>query len=170
VRLIASTNKDLARLIREEKFRSDLFYRLNVVSITLPPLRDRKEDIPALVDHFIRKYNAHSHKTVSDAAPEVLSAFQAYSWPGNVRELENVIERAVILNSKSRIMLEDLPPLVKAPLPGGNFSLEEMEKRHILQVLTETKGNVKAAAGVLGIDRKTLYRKAAEYGIDIVRE
>jgi transcriptional regulator with PAS, ATPase and Fis domain len=118
VRLIASTNKDLNKLIREEKFRSDLFYRLNVVSITLPPLRERKEDIAALVDHFIRKYNAHSHKTVSDAAPEVLAAFQAYSWPGNVRELENVIERAVILNSKSRIMLEDLPPLVKAPQRG----------------------------------------------------
>jgi two-component system, NtrC family, response regulator AtoC len=170
VRLIASTNKDLARLIREEKFRSDLFYRLNVVSITLPPLRDRKEDIPALVDHFIRKYNAHAHKAVVDAAPEVLAAFQTYSWPGNVRELENVIERAVILNSKSRIMLEDLPTFVKAPQAGGNVSLEEMERRHIVQVLQETKGNVKAAAGVLGIDRKTLYRKAAEYGIDIVRE
>ena len=171
VRLIASTNKDLSRLIREEKFRSDLFYRLNVVSITLPPLRERKEDIPALVEFFIRKYNALSHKAVADAAPEVLAQFQTYSWPGNVRELENVIERAVILNSKSRIMLEDLPPMVKAPpAAGGNFSLEEMERRHIVQVLHETKGNVKAAAGVLGIDRKTLYRKAAEYGIDIVRE
>jgi two-component system, NtrC family, response regulator AtoC len=170
VRLIASTNQDLGRLIREEKFRSDLYYRLNVVSITLPPLRDRKEDIPALVEHFIRKYNAHAHKTVADASPEVLAAFQAYSWPGNVRELENVIERAVILNSKSRIMLEDLPPFVRAPQAGGNLSLEEMERRHIVQVLQETKGNVKAAAGVLGIDRKTLYRKAAEYGIDIVRE
>jgi DNA-binding NtrC family response regulator len=170
VRLIASTNKDLEKLIREEKFRSDLFYRLNVVSIALPPLRERKEDIPALVEHFIRKYNAHAHKTVADAAPEVLSAFHAYGWPGNVRELENVIERAVILNSKSRIMLEDLPPLVKSPGTGGNLSLEEMERRHIVQVLQETKGNVKAAAGVLGIDRKTLYRKAAEYGIDIVRE
>jgi two-component system, NtrC family, response regulator AtoC len=170
VRLIASTNKDLSKLIREEKFRSDLFYRLNVVSITLPPLRERKEDIPALVEHFIRKYNAHSHKTVADAAPEVLAQFQGYSWPGNVRELENVIERAVILNSKSRIMLEDLPPMAKAPPSGGNLSLEEMERRHIVQVLQETKGNVKAAAGVLGIDRKTLYRKAAEYGIDIVRE
>jgi len=170
VRLIASTNKDLARLIREEKFRSDLFYRLNVVSITLPPLRERKEDIPALVEHFIRKYNAHAHKTVADAAPEVLASFQTYTWLGNVRELENVIERAVILNSKSRIMLEDLPPLAKVPKAGGNLSLEEMERRHIVQVLQDTKGNVKAAAGVLGIDRKTLYRKAAEYGIDIVRE
>lgn len=170
VRLIASTNKDLAKLIREEKFRSDLFYRLNVVSITLPPLRERKEDIPGLVEHFLRKYSAAAHKTIADASPEVMGAFQGYSWPGNVRELENVIERAVILNSKSRIMLEDLPPAVKAPQPGGNLSLEEMERRHIVQVLQETRGNVKAAAGVLGIDRKTLYRKAAEYGIDIVRE
>ncbi|HUR38699.1 MAG TPA: sigma-54 dependent transcriptional regulator [Planctomycetota bacterium] len=171
VRLIASTNKDLARLIREDKFRSDLFYRLNVVSITLPPLRDRKEDIAGLVDYFLRKYSAVSGKTVADAAPEVMAAFQGYSWPGNVRELENVIERAVILNSKSRIMLEDLPPSIRAPQQtGGNLSLEEMERRHIVQVLQETKGNVKAAAGVLGIDRKTLYRKAAEYGIEIVRE
>ena len=170
VRLIASTNKDLAKLIHEEKFRSDLFYRLNVVSVTLPPLRERREDIPAVVDHFIRKYNTSAHKTVSGAAPEVLSAFQTFPWEGNVRELENVIERAVILNSKSRIMLEDLPSTVKAPSPGGTYSLEEMERRHIVQVLQETKGNVKAAAGVLGIDRKTLYRKAAEYGIDIVRE
>jgi len=170
VRLIASTNKDLAKLIREEKFRSDLFYRLNVVSITLPPLRDRKEDISGLVDHFLRKYSSVSHKSVADAASEVMAAFHTYSWPGNVRELENVIERAVVLNSKSRIMLEDLPPAVRAPQAGGNLSLEEMERRHIVQVLQETKGNVKAAAGVLGIDRKTLYRKAAEYGIDIVRE
>jgi two-component system response regulator AtoC len=171
VRLVASTNKDLARLIREDKFRSDLFYRLNVVSITLPPLRDRKEDIAGLVDFFLRKYSAVSGKTVADAAPEVMAAFQGYSWPGNVRELENVIERAVILNSKSRIMLEDLPPSIRTPQQtGGNLSLEEMERRHIVQVLQETKGNVKAAAGVLGIDRKTLYRKAAEYGIDIVRE
>jgi two-component system, NtrC family, response regulator AtoC len=107
---------------------------------------------------------------VTEAAPEVLAAFQAYSWPGNVRELENVIERAVILNSKSRIMVEDIPQFVKAPQGGGALSLDEMERRHIVQVLQETKGNVKAAAGVLGIDRKTLYRKAAEYGIDIVRE
>ena len=170
VRLIASTNKDLAKLIREEKFRSDLFYRLNVVSITLPALRDRKEDIAGLVDHFLRKYSTAAHKTIADAAPDVMAAFHAYSWPGNVRELENVIERAVILNSKSRIMLEDLPAVVRAPQPGGNLSLEEMERRHIVQVLQETKGNVKAAAGVLGIDRKTLYRKAAEYGIEIVRE
>jgi two-component system response regulator AtoC len=170
VRLIASTNQDLARLIREDKFRSDLFYRLNVVSITLPPLRERTEDIPGLVEHFIRKYNGVAKKNVVDAAPEVLERFQSYAWPGNVRELENAIERAVILNSKSRIMLEDLPEPVRQAQAGPSLSLEEMERRHIVQVLQETKGNVKAAAAVLGIDRKTLYRKTAEYGIDIVRE
>ena len=170
VRLIASTNKDLQRLIKDEKFRSDLYYRLNVVTLNLPPLRERKEDIPALVDHFIRKYSAFAKKNVADAAPEVLDRLQAYAWPGNVRELENVIERAVILNSKSRIMLEDLPPTLGLPAAGPSLSLDEMERRHIVQVLQETKGNVKAAAAVLGIDRKTLYRKAAEYKIDIVRE
>ncbi len=170
VRLVASTNQDLQKLIREDKFRSDLFYRLNVVSITLPPLRERTEDIPALVDHFIRKYSAFAKKNVADAAPEVLERLQTYAWPGNVRELENAIERAVILNSKSRIMLEDLPAPVRHAQAGPSLSLEEMERRHIVQVLQETKGNVKAAAAVLGIDRKTLYRKTAEYGIDIVRE
>jgi DNA-binding NtrC family response regulator len=170
VRLIASTNQDLERRIKEDKFRSDLYYRLNVVSLTLPSLRDRKEDIPSLVDHFIRKYSASAKKNVVEAAPEVLERFQAYGWPGNVRELENVIERAVILNAKSRIMLEDLPDALRAAPAGPSLSLEEMERRHIVQVLQETKGNVKAAAAVLGIDRKTLYRKTAEYGIDIVRE
>jgi DNA-binding NtrC family response regulator len=170
VRLIASTNQDLERRIKEDKFRSDLYYRLNVVSLTLPPLRDRKEDIPALVDYFIRKYSASAKKNVQEAAPEVLERFQAYAWPGNVRELENVIERAVILNAKSRIMLEDLPDILRSAPAGPSLSLEEMERRHIVQVLQETKGNVKAAAAVLGIDRKTLYRKTAEYGIDIVRE
>ena len=170
VRLIASTNQDLQKLIREDKFRSDLFYRLNVVSITLPPLRERTEDIPALVEHFLRKYSAAAKKTVADAAPEVLERLHSYPWPGNVRELENTIERAVILNSKSRIMLEDLPAPVRQAQAGPSLSLEEMERRHIAQVLQETKGNVKAAAAVLGIDRKTLYRKTAEYGIDIVRE
>jgi DNA-binding NtrC family response regulator len=170
VRLIASTNKDLAKLIREDKFRSDLYYRLNVVTLTLPPLRDRKEDIPALAEHFIKKYNDIARKNVQDASPEVLERLQGHSWPGNVRELENVIERAVILNTKSRIMVEDLPPALTAPRADPSLSLEEMERRHIVQVLSETKGNIKAAAGLLGIDRKTLYRKAAEYGIEIVRE
>ena len=157
-------------MIREEKFRSDLYYRLNVVTLVLPPLRDRREDIPELAEHFIRKYSALAKKNVTGAAPEVLDLFQKHTWPGNVRELENVIERAVALNTKSKIMVEDLPESVLAPKAPVGLSLEEMERRHIMQVLQETKGNMKAAAGLLGIDRKTLYRKAAEYGIDVVRE
>jgi len=170
VRLIASTNKDLNCMIREDRFRPDLYYRLNVVTIVLPPLRERKEDIPALTEHFLLKYNRIAHKNVLEACPEVIERLRDYSWPGNVRELENVIERAVTLNTKSRIMLEDLPPEVLSPKKDSNLSLEEMERRHIIHVLQDTKGNVKAAAGILGIDRKTLYRKADEYGIEIIRE
>jgi two-component system, NtrC family, response regulator AtoC len=170
VRILASTNKDLPGMIRQDRFRSDLYYRLNVVTLTVPPLRERKEDIAYLTDYFIRVYNGRAHKNVREAAPEVLEAFQRYAWPGNVRELENVVERAVILNTKSRIMLEDLPGNLLAPSAQPGLSLEEVERRHIVDVLRSTKGNIKAAAEILGIDRKTLYRKAAEYGIEVVRE
>ncbi len=170
VRIVASTNKDLQGMIRDEKFRSDLYYRINVVTITLPPLRERREDIPGLAEFFIKKYNALTHKNVLDVSPEALHIFQQYTWPGNVRELENVIERGVILNTKSRIMLEDLPKSLLSPAPNVSQSLEEVERRHITEVLKLTRGNVKAAAEMLGIDRKTLYRKAGEYGIEIVRE
>jgi two-component system response regulator AtoC len=173
VRLIASTNKDLGRLVHEEKFREDLYYRLNVVTIPLPPLRDRPEDIPALVDHFIRIYAARTHHRVIDAAPEVLELLQGLPWPGNVRELEHVIERAVILNTKSQITLEDIPEELRAkryavkdvPPAQPLRSLQEMERQHIQRVIEQTRGNIKAAAEVLGIDRKTLYRKIAEYGL-----
>jgi DNA-binding NtrC family response regulator len=171
VRIIASTNRDIPALIQEGRFRSDLYYRLNVVTIALPPLRERREDIPALADVFIHKYNAVAHKSVTGIAPEVLDRFERYSWPGNVRELENVIERAVLMNQKSVIMLEDLPPtLQEAPNAATSLSLQEIERLHIIQILQQTRGNVKAAAEILGVDRKTLYRKASRYGIDIVRE
>ncbi len=170
VRVLAATNMDLMRLVKEERFRADLFYRLNVVSILLPPLRERREDIPALVDHFIRKYDAIAHKNVLEASPEVLEAFQRHPWPGNVRELENVVERAVLLGSKSRIMLEDIPLAGRPSSSPLTLSLQEMERRHIEQILQQTRGNMKAAAELLGIDRKTLYRKADEYGIKVVRE
>ena len=157
-------------MIRAEKFRSDLFYRINVVTITLPPLRERKEDLADLAGHFLAVYSARTGKASAELAPDALEVFQRYSWPGNVRELENVIERAVTLNTKSRILAEDLPEAIRKPAPAVGLSLEEIERGHIIRVLQETKGNVKAAAGVLGIDRKTLYRKAAEYGIDIDKE
>jgi DNA-binding NtrC family response regulator len=168
VRILAATNKDLGAVVAEGRFRSDLYYRLNVVTINIPPLRNRKEDIPLLVEHFIHLYAARARKPVVDAAPEVLVRFEAHDWPGNVRELENVIERAVLLNTKTRITIEDLPESFgKPPSPPATFSLRQMEKRQIEQALQKTGGNVTAAADLLEIDRRTIYRKAAEYGIKL---
>ena len=171
VRVIAATNKPLEKLVKDEQFRSDLFYRLNVVSLTLPALRDRLEDIPVLVEHFVRRACAAQKKPAMAVAPETLAKLQAHGWPGNVRELENVIERAVLMTGRSRILPEDLPDaILSSKAPRATMSLEAMEREHIIQALAETRGNVKAAAAALGIDRKTLYRKTAEYGIEIVRE
>jgi DNA-binding NtrC family response regulator len=171
VRIIAATNKDLAALVRNNQFRTDLYYRLHVVTIALPPLRERKEDIPLLVEHFIKRYNAFTHKSVSGVAPEVLERFQRHDWPGNVRELENIIERAILLNTKSSIRIEDIPSALGVPEPpAATFTLREMERRQINQALQKTGGNVTAAANLLGIDRRTLYRKAAEYEIDLGRD
>jgi len=175
-RILASSNKNLPDLVREGKFRADLYYRFNVVTITTPPLRERKEDIPALCEHFIRKFNAMAGKDLAGVSEEALRRFQEYDWPGNVRELENVIERAVVLNTKSQVMLEDLPEELRSskpaarpagPAPGPGLSLQDVERLHIAQVVQETHGNIKAAADRLGIDRKTLYRKLAEYGIEV---
>lgn len=168
VRIITSTNKDLPALCREDRFREDLYYRLNAVTIVMPPLRQHKEDIPALIDHFVAKYNALAHKNVQGVSSEALKTLTEYSWPGNVRELEKVIERGVILNNKARIMPEDLPDL--RVHDASQESLDEIERRHILQIVQQTNGNIRRAAEVLGIDRKTLYRKAAKYNIRIVRE
>ena len=176
VRILASSNRNLQELVREGKFRADLYYRFNVVTITTPPLRDRREDIPALCAHFIRAFNVLSGKSISGVSEEAMKRLQEYDWPGNVRELEHVIERAVVLNMKSQIMAEDLPEELRAskaaareggPTPGPGLSLQEVEKLHIAQVVQETRGNIKAAADRLGIDRKTLYRKLAEYGIEV---
>jgi two-component system response regulator AtoC len=176
VRILASSNKNLQELVRDGKFRADLYYRFNVVTISTPPLRERKEDIPALCDHFIRTFNSLAGKNITGVSEEALKQLQDYPWPGNVRELQHVIERAVVLNTKSQIMAEDLPEELRAPkplpretgpAPGPGLSLHEMEKLHITQVVQETHGNIKAAADRLGIDRKTLYRKLAEYGIEV---
>ena len=176
VRILASSNKNLQELVRDGKFRADLYYRFNVVTISTPPLRERKEDIPALCEHFIRNFNALAGKSITGISEEAMKRLQEYSWPGNVRELEHVIERAVVLNTKSQVMAEDLPDELRAskpppketgPAPGPGLSLHEMEKLHITQVVQETHGNIKAAADRLGIDRKTLYRKLAEYGIEV---
>jgi len=165
VRVIAATNQPLEPLIKNGKFREDLFDRLNVVSITLPPLRERKEDILLLANHFLQKFSEENHKNISHISPEALEILIQYAWPGNVRELEHTIERAVILTPHPIILPEDLPRKIfeeakgaKMLFPEESLPLKEVEKRYVLKVLQETKGNKKKAAEILGIDRTTLYR------------
>jgi len=165
VRVIAATNQSLEPLVKSGKFREDLFDRLNVVTIPLPPLRERKEDIPLLANHFLQKFSEENHKNISHISPEALGILTQYSWPGNVRELEHTIERAVILSIHPIILPEDLPTKmleeIKGPeilIPEKLLSLKELEKRYILKVLEETGGNKKKASEILGIDRTTLYR------------
>jgi len=168
VRVIAATNKDIPPLIKAGKFREDLFYRLNVINIAIPHLRERKEDIPELARHFLEKYAKKLAKHITGLTPDALEMLAAYHWPGNVRELENVIERAVILCESDTLGAEDLSipsPSVVAQL-GTNPSLEEMEKKYILQVLKEANNNQSKASQLLGIDRKTLYLKLKKYGIN----
>ena len=173
VRIIAATNQQLESLVKEGRFREDLFYRLNVVTITMPPLRERKEDIPLLANHFLQTFSEEYKKSISHISPEALEILNHYSWPGNVRELENTIERAAVLSIHPIILPEDLPQKLLDSVPEKKLddlrskypliseklmSLKEVEKNHILKVLQETKGNKKKAAEILGIDRTTLYR------------
>jgi two-component system response regulator AtoC len=165
VRVVAATNQQLEPLVNNGKFREDLFDRLNVVSITLPLLRERKEDIPLLATYFLQKFSEENHKNISHISPEVLEILAEYSWPGNVRELEHTIERAVILTIHPIILPEDLPKKMfeemkgtRILLPEKPLSLREVEKRYVLKVLKETKGNKRKASEILGIDRTTLYR------------
>ncbi len=167
VRVIAATNKDLASLIKAGRFREDLYYRLNVINITIPPLRDRRSDIPQLARHFLSTYAKKLSKPIADFTAESLELLSAYRWPGNVRELENVIERAVIVCESDTIGAEDLsiPSYAAVADLSVNPSLEEMEKNYIIRVLKETGGNQSKASQLLGIDRKTLYLKLKKYGI-----
>jgi DNA-binding NtrC family response regulator len=170
VRILVATNEDLAEAVRQGKFREDLFYRLSVVPIHLPPLRERKEDIPLLVDHFLQKYSQKAKKSVTSVSSRVLRALQEYDWPGNIRELENTIERAVVLSHGDAIKLEDLmyhgtsagSPALGAP--GGRLrTLEDMEKEYISTVLRSQHGNKTKTAEILGIDRKTLWAKIKKF-------
>ncbi len=171
-RIIAATNQPLEPLVKNGKFREDLFDRLNVVVITLPPLRERKEDIPFLASHFLQKFSEETHKNISHLSPEALEILIRYSWPGNVRELEHTIERAVIFSIHPMILPEDLPRKISEE-PGGlevlipekPLSLRELEKRYVLKVLQETGGNKKKASEILGIDRVTLYRILEKEGL-----
>jgi len=162
-RCIAATNKDLNKLVEEGSFRPDLFYRLNVFQIQLPSLRERKGDIPVLVEHFIRKFSASMNKKITRVAPAAMALLDHYNWPGNVRELENAIERAMVVAQEPEIREEDfalrLPVAEHAPR-----TLEDVERDHILSVLQECKGNQTVAAEVLDIDRVTLHNKLKKYG------
>ncbi len=169
VRVISATNKDLRKAIEKQEFREDLYYRLNVVSIELPPLRERKEDIPLLAEHFLHKFAMENQKEITGFSPEAMEFVLDYDWPGNVRELENAVERAVILAKDSIITIADLPQenLSLAYSTTPRKKLKEVERDHVLNVLRETGGNYSEAARILGISRMTLYNKAREYGFDV---
>ena len=168
VRVIAAMNKDLAALVKAGKFREDLYYRLSVINVTLPPLRERKEDVPELASYFLRQYSQKLSKSISGFGAGALEALTRYHWPGNVRELENVIERAVILCDSGEIGAEDLSVPAGSSDEGSRIpplSLDEIEAEHISKILLETNGNQSRASQILGIDRKTLYLKLKKYGI-----
>ncbi|HEY6838191.1 MAG TPA: sigma-54 dependent transcriptional regulator [Geobacteraceae bacterium] len=171
VRFVAATNKDLEKEVREGRFREDLYYRLHVISIDLPPLRERKEDIAPLAAHFLTKYARHTRKTVGSITTGALRLLASYDWPGNVRELENVIERAVIL-AKGAELTAELLPMKAAATPSlrtetDATSLESVERSHILKILKKNGFHRTRAAEALGITRKTLSRKIAEYAIEL---
>jgi len=167
-RLVCATNKNLEKLVEEEKFREDLYYRINVFTIFIPPLREHRSDIIPLAKHFIQKYSRSMGKPEKRISPQVEELLLSYPWPGNVRELENAIERAMVIGKKPEICLEDLPLSVNTREGGvsDNYTLAEVEKAHIQKVLKETGGNVTRAASLLGIDRVTLYNKLKKYGIN----
>jgi DNA-binding NtrC family response regulator len=180
VRVILASNRDLGQEVREGRFRQDLFYRINVVTINLPRLAERIGDIPRLAEHFLKHYCAQSHKEILGFADEAIQQMQRYTWPGNVRELENVVERAVILTKNRHITLEDLPPSVleaaSAPQPPGDGqyrpvslkqALEEPERRIIEQALRANGWNRQVTADLLEINRTTLYKKMKRYGMEV---
>jgi len=172
---VAATNKDLEKEVREGRFREDLYYRLNVITINLPPLRERKEDIEPLALHFLRKYARRMGKEIAGIGEHALQLLVEYHWPGNVRELENVMERAVIL-ARGNLITADVLPVRSADLhpavvdtPPRLVSLETLEREHIERILASTGFHKSRSAELLGISRKTLDRKIAEYGLTFSR-
>jgi DNA-binding NtrC family response regulator len=165
-RIVAATNRNFEQIIEEGRFRPDLFYRLNVFPIDLPPMRERKDDIPLLVDHFMRKFAREMNKKITRVAPEAMYQLQAYTWPGNVRELENAVERAMVVAREPELREQDF--ILKSKEGGVAASdgrtLDEVERVHILRVLEECGGNQTRAAEVLDIDRVTLHNKLKKYG------
>ncbi len=173
-RIIAATNVDLEKAIEAGRFRTDLYYRLNVVAVEVPPLRERREDIPLLAEFFLRRYAEKNNRMIKGFTPRTLDTLMRYGWPGNVRELENLVERAVILVRGEMITPDELPDVLKeeegegepsAPMAPGR-SLKEVEKEMILRTLEETGGNRTRAAQILGISRRTLQLKLKEYGVN----
>jgi DNA-binding NtrC family response regulator len=181
VRLVAATNKSLDKLVAEGKFRDDLFFRLSVVQINMPPLRQRKEDIPILVHAFLKTFAEENNKPVPEIAPEAMEALLRYDWPGNVRKLRNVIENCVVMTSGPKLGLRNLPAEIREaaagdgsstaskfiPAKGSRFNLHDTEHRLILQALEDTGGNITLAAKKLGISRRTLHRKLKQLKDDL---
>jgi formate hydrogenlyase transcriptional activator len=174
VRLVAATNRDLVQMVKDKQFRADLYYRLGVFPIALPPLRDRSEDIPALVRHFITKFSERLNKVIEDIPEETMDAMVTYNWPGNIRELQNFIEHGVIVSSGPVFQphLDKLQSWKKSPAVKNGKTLEAATRDHILQVLEETKwvvGGRHGAAAYLGIARTTLIAKMRRLGIEFAR-
>ncbi len=172
VRLMAATNKQLKALVDEGKFREDLYYRLNVVTITLPPLRDRREDIPLLIQKFLDEFNRENDKAVEGVTSDCMAALVAYDWPGNIRELRNVVERMVVLSRQPRLTVRELPAHMRkggdeprSAIVTPDMSLEDAERNMISKALEMHGGNRTRAAEQLGISRRTLHRKLNEYGL-----
>ncbi len=172
VRLMAATNKNLKELVDAGKFRQDLYYRLNVVSITIPPLRERLEDVPLLVQKFLEEFSKENDKQVEGLTSDCMAALTAYDWPGNIRELRNVIERMVVLSRQSRLTVRDLPPHMRKEASDTNtavmtpdMTLGDAERAMIIKALDMHGGNRTQAAKQLGISRRTLHRKLNEYGL-----
>ncbi len=173
VRLVAATNRDLKKLVSEGKFRDDLFYRLSVVSILLPPLRERRDDIPLLVNTFLEQCSRENNKPVREITQEALNMLMAYDWPGNVRELRNTIEQMVVLARAERLTLRDVPAairgaadLTKISVVRMGMTVEEAERQLIVQALKEMDGNRTRAAQKIGISRRTLHRKLKKFGLE----
>ncbi len=172
IRLLAATNRNLEEMVAKKQFREDLFYRLNVVTISLPPLRERKDDIPMLVNHFLKEYSKENGRHIEGITPEAMNLLMAYSWPGNVRELRNVIERMVVLARTPKLTIKDLPANIRAsgaahhpPIATQSSSLAEANRQMIIAALKMNNGNRTEAAKQLGISRRTLQRKLHEYGL-----
>ncbi|HHT9136950.1 MAG TPA: sigma-54-dependent transcriptional regulator [Candidatus Wunengus sp. YC60] len=170
-RIVAATHKDLASEVKNRKFREDLYFRLNVITLPLPPLRDRREDIPVLINHFLGNFCKNRQKKI--LLPEVMTVMTQYNWPGNVRELKNTIESLVVMTEDNSISIEDLPENIRRASSASNAAggaegiLLEVEKKHILKVLHEKQGNKTLTAEALGISLKTLYNKLKVYHIDV---